>query len=120
RAFVVNGKKAEEQDAALHFQGGAITLAAGKGGRVFAALPYKDVTSAAFVRAKNPRWYPTLAAPPAGVDMPGGLFRSTRAWLALQSRDTYLIVRLNDEDFRRVLETVTERTGLKVEQLAPQ
>jgi hypothetical protein len=120
RAFVVNGKKAEEQDAILRFQGGVVTLASDKGGRVFAALPYREVTSAAFVRAKNPRWYPTLASPPSGVDMPGGLFRSARAWLALQSRDVYLIVRLNDEDVRRVLDAVTEHTGLKIEQLAPQ
>jgi hypothetical protein len=79
RAFVVNGKKAEEQDAVLRFQGGAITLAADKGGRVFAAMPYREVTSAAFVRAKNPRWYPTLAAPPSGVDMPGGVRGLRRA-----------------------------------------
>jgi len=120
RAFVVNGKKAEEQDAILRFEGGAITLSADKGGRVFGALPYREVTSATFVRAKNPRWYPTLASPPSGVDMPGGLFRSARAWLALQSRDAYVIVRLNDDTFRRVLDAVTERTGLKVEQLAAQ
>jgi hypothetical protein len=120
RAFVVTGKKAEEAAAVLRFQGGAVTLADDKGARVFAAMLYRDITSAAFVRAKNPRWYPTLAAPPSGVDMPGGLFRSTRAWLALQSRDTYLIVRLNDDDVRRVLDAVTERTGLKVEQLPPQ
>jgi len=91
-----------------------------QGGQVFAAIRYSDVTSASFVRAKNPRWSSSLASPPADVDMPGGLFRSSRAWLSLQSPYAYLIVRLNDSDFRQVLQTVTERTGVKVDQLAAQ
>jgi eukaryotic-like serine/threonine-protein kinase len=120
RAFVVTGKKAEEQPAVLRFEHGQITLAADKGDRVYASLGYKDVTSAAFVRAKNPRWFSTLESPPSDLDMPGGLFRSARAWLALQSRVAYLIVRLNDNDLRKVLDAVTERTGIKVELLAAQ
>jgi serine/threonine-protein kinase len=120
RALVVTGRKAEEESAVLRFEGGAITLTADKGGRVYSRLPYGELTSAAFVRAKNPRWYPTLAGPPSNVDMPGGLFRSSRGWLALQSRNSYLIVRLNDDTLRRVLDTVTERTGVKIEQLPSQ
>jgi serine/threonine-protein kinase len=120
RALVVTGRKAEEESAVLRFDGGAITLTAAKGGRVYGRMAYGDLTSAAFVRAKNPRWYPTLAGPPSNVDMPGGLFRSSRGWLALQSRNSYLIVRLNDDTLRRVLDTVTERTGVKVEQLPSQ
>jgi serine/threonine protein kinase len=120
RAFVVTGKKAEEEPAVLHFRGGQVSLVAEKGGQVFASIPYAELSSASFVRAKNPRWYPTLASPPSGVDMPGGLFRSSRPWLSLQSRSNYLIVRLNDNDFRAVLETITARTGVKVDQVAAQ
>jgi len=120
RAFVVVGRKAEEEAAVLHFNGGHVSLVADKGGKVFAAIRYADITSASFVRAKNPRWSSSLASPPADVDMPGGLFRSSRAWLSLQSPYAYLIVRLNDSDFRQVLQTVTERTGVKVDQLAAQ
>jgi serine/threonine-protein kinase len=120
RAFVVTGRKAEEQSAVLRFEAGAITLAADKGSRVYGQMPYAELTSATFVRAKNPRWYPTLAGPPSNVDMPGGLFRSSRGWLALQSRNGYLIVRLNDDTARHVLDTVTARTGVKVEQLPSQ
>ena len=120
RAFVVAGKKAEEEAAVLHFGSGHVSLVGDKGGRVFAAIRYADVTSASFVRAKNPRWSPSLASPPADVDMPGGLFRSSRAWLSLQFPFAYLNVRLNDGDFRQVLQTVTERIGVKVDQLAAQ
>ena len=43
---------------------------------------------------------------------PGGLFRPARHWLTLQSRATFLILRLNDDDWRQVVETVTGRTGV--------
>ena len=51
--------------------------------------------------------------------MPGGLFRGDRHWLALQSRDTYMIVRMNDGDWRAIIATVTDVLGLKVEELRP-
>ena len=119
-AFVVTGKKAEEQSAVLKFQAGHVALLADKGNRVYGTMAYADITSAGFLRAKNPRWYPTLAGPPPDVDMPGGFFRPSRGWLILQSRSTYLIVRLDDNDPRQVLQTVTERTGLKISDLPPQ
>jgi hypothetical protein len=56
-----------------------------------------------------------LAAPPANVDLPGGLFTPARHWLALQSRASFLIVRLSDANWRQVLEAVTARTGLQVQ-----
>jgi hypothetical protein len=51
------------------------------------------------------------------VDLPGGLFTGDRHWLALQSRSAYLIVRLNDQDYRQVMALVTERTGRPVERM---
>ena len=48
RAFVVAGKKAEEEAAVLHFGSGHVSLVGDKGGRVFAAIRYADVTSASF------------------------------------------------------------------------
>lgn len=82
-------------------------------------MPYRQVTSAAYTRDRNPRWYPTLAGPPVDVDMPGGMFRGDRHWLALQSRDSWMIVRMNDGDWRTITEAVTTFLGLKVEELRP-
>jgi hypothetical protein len=41
--------------------------------------------------------------------------RSARHWLTLQSRASYLIVRLNDDDWRQVTDAVSARTGVTVE-----
>jgi hypothetical protein len=67
------------------------------------------------VHAKDPRWSVILASPPPDTDFPGGLFRSARHWLTLQSRSTFLILRLDDSNWRRILQTVTARTGVAVD-----
>jgi serine/threonine-protein kinase len=114
RLLVVTGTKAQEQDAALRFDRGAVTVLRAGGGPPLGSIPYTEINSAAYTRAKHPKWWPTLAGPPATVDLPGGLFAGDRHWLALQSRGAYLILRLNDRDFRQVLEAVAERTGRPV------
>ena len=68
---------------------------------------------------KSPKWDATLTAPPADVNMPGGLFSSSRHWLTLQAKNTYIILRLNDEDYKKVLDTVTTRMGLSDRQTRP-
>jgi serine/threonine protein kinase len=118
RALIVAGKKASEQSAVLHFVDGRISLLADKSGGGLGSLLYRDILSALYIKAKNPKWDPKLAAPPTDVDMPGGLFRTAHHWLALQSRSSFLIVRLTDEDWQQVLQTVTARTSIKVERLA--
>jgi serine/threonine protein kinase len=117
RAFLVVGSKVEERDAILAIGGGRVAVSDERGERRFGSMNYADITAVAHTRAKNPRWYPTLAAPPANVDMPGGLFRSDRHWIAFQSRSTFLIVRVDDNDFRRVLDTANARLKVKAETL---
>ena len=117
RAFVVTGRKVDEPAAVLQFGDGRVRVTAPRGEPRYGELPYADVTSASYVRAKNPLWYPTLAAPPANVDMPGGLFRSDRHWLTLQSRSGYLIVRLTDGEYRQVIETANARLRVRVERM---
>ena len=117
RAFVVTGRKVDEREAVLQFGDARVRVTAPRGEPRYGDLPYADITSASYVRAKNPRWYPTLAAPPANVDMPGGLFRSERHWLTLQSRAGYLIVRLTDGEYRQVIETANARLRVRVEQM---
>jgi serine/threonine protein kinase len=118
RALVVDGKKADDRPAVLAFGAGQVSLAAEKGGAPLAAMPYGEITYAVHVHARDPKWSVVLAAPPGDVDLPGGLFRSARHWLTLQSRSSFMIVRLGDSDWPKVMETVTARTGIKVEQPA--
>ena len=119
RAFIVNGDDVDEPSAELTIAPDGVRLADERGARVLATLPAAALTSAAYTRARNPRWYPTLAGPPAGVDMPGGLFRGRYHWLALQGREGYVIVRMNDSDWERITGTVTRILGLEIHQLDP-
>ena len=117
RALVVSGKKASEENATLQFTSDGVALI-GQNGASFGTLLYRDVTYATYVRARDPKWSVVLASPPPDVDLPGGNMlgiRSARHWLTLQSRASYLIVRLNDDDWREVTEAVSARTGVTVE-----
>jgi hypothetical protein len=114
---VVTGRRVDEREALLQFGDGRVRVTGPRGEPRYGDMSYADITSASYTRAKNPRWYPTLAGPPANVDMPGGLFRSDRHWLTLQSRAGYLIVRLTDGEFRRVIETANARLRVRVEQI---
>jgi len=78
------------------------------------ALRYPQIAKATYVRARDPQWDPLLSAPAGKIDVPGILGRS-RHWLVLQSKDAYVILRLDGEDRLDVLKAFEERTGLVVE-----
>lgn len=114
RLLTLNGKKAGETVAMLGFGNGHVSGLAPSGATIV-ALAYGEITNAVYVRAKDPKWSVVLASPPPDVDLPGGLFRSARRWLTLQSRSNFLIVRLNDNDWRQVIDTLATRAGVKVD-----
>lgn len=116
----MTGRRVEEVDAVLIFGEGRVTLANNSGQTSLGALPYDQVRSAVYTNDRNPRWYPTLAGPPADADMPGGVFRRASHWLTLQSRTGYLIVRMNDADFRQIRATVADYLKIPVDELRPQ
>ena len=115
RLLVVAGRRAEEQPGVLNFADGRVAIVNEQSGATLGAIPYSELTHAQYTRGKDPRWSPVLAAPPSDVDLPSGLFSPARHWLALQSRGSFLIVRLSDNNWRQVLQTVTARTGLEVQ-----
>ena len=50
--------------------------------------------------------------------MEGGAFgflKGGRNWLAVRTKQTSLVLRVGDEDLRRVIAALEERTGQKVE-----
>ena len=118
RAFLVVGGKVEERDAQLTFGNGRVAATDQTGRTAYATVAYADVAAVAHSRGENPRWLPAFGGPPPKLDMPGGLFRSDRHWIAFQSRTGYVIVRVNDDDYRGVLETSNARLKVKAQTLA--
>lgn len=113
-----SGKKADEQPAIINFVNGQMTVVSPRAGTTLATMPYADLTYAVYIHAKDPKWSVVLSAPPPDPDLPGGLFRSARHWLTLQSRSAFMILRLNDGDWRTILQAVSARTGVQVERPA--
>jgi len=114
----VVGTKAQDQDVLMSFVGGQISLTAKSGGSALVSMPYKTVVHATYTKAKDPKWDATLPAPPDKLDMPGFIIRTARHWLTLQSKTGYLILRLDDDNFERIVQTIEARTGVKVERIA--
>jgi hypothetical protein len=51
------------------------------------------------------------------MDIPGGVpfMRGARNWLVLQSKTDYLVLFLDDANWRDVVSAIEARTGLKVD-----
>jgi len=114
----VVGSKAQDQDVLMSFVSGQISITAKSGGSALVSMPYKTVAHATYTHAKDPKWDATLPGPPDKLDMPGFVIRTARHWLTLQSKTGYLILRLDDDNWERIVQTVETRASIKVERVA--
>jgi hypothetical protein len=112
-AVGANSRRGVERDVVINFGGGQISVLPRDGGAAIAAVPYQRIRRATLVNARDPKWDPTLAAPPADLDV-GTVIRRARAWLVVQTADAYAILRL-DTNAARIIETLEARTGIKVD-----
>jgi hypothetical protein len=113
----VNGTKVTDQDVLLSFVGGQMHLTGKSGGSSIMTLAYKTLAHATYVHARDPKWDATLPAPAGDkLDMPG-LIHPSRHWLTLQTRSGYVILRLDDINWERILQAVEARTGQKVDRV---
>ena len=102
----------------MNLSAGQITVVSKKGGEALKTVPYRKLLRATYVHSKDPKWDQALPAPPTDLDIPG-VFRSSHHWLALQTASEYVILRLSDDNWRNVLQTVESRTGLKIDRPEP-
>ena len=114
KLLTVNGSRTTASDAALHFSEAEISVQSSDTKVGGAALAYPQVAKATYVHARDPKWDPLLGGPAGKIDVPGILGRA-RHWLVLQSKDSYVILRLDGNDRLDVLKAFEERTGLVVE-----
>jgi hypothetical protein len=114
KLLVVNGRRTDDRDVLLSFTGSEFAILPKDGGAAMSTVPYRRLVRATYVRGRNPRWDPALAAPPPDLDV-GSIFRQSRHWLVLQTRTDYAIFRLDDSNAQRVIETLEQRTGRRVD-----
>ena len=114
--MAVKGDDSQDQDALVNFGGGQITVVPKDGGAAFASVPYATIAHATYSHSKDPKWDGSLPAPPDNLNIHGFL-RGTRHWLMLQSKTAFVLLRLDDNNFRAVLDTIENRCRLKVDRM---
>jgi hypothetical protein len=116
KELFVAGRNGTERDVLLYFGGGQLSVVAQNGSPI-SSFQYPDLLVVTYVKARDPKWDESLRpGPPLNLDVPGGMFRATRHWLVIQARTGYLLLRLEDANWKSVVDTIEARTGLKVSQ----
>jgi hypothetical protein len=114
--MAIKGQDSQDQDALINFGGGQITVVPKDGGTAFSTWPYGSVTHATFAHTKDPKWDATLPGPPDNLTI-HGFMRGARNWLVLQSKAAYVLLRLDDANWRSVVNAIESRCGVKVDRL---
>ncbi|HWB18605.1 MAG TPA: serine/threonine-protein kinase [Vicinamibacterales bacterium] len=110
----VTGNKSDDEDALINFASGQISFVSKKTGSALGAIPYKGLVHATYIHARDPRWDASLPGPPKDLDV-GGILRTPKDWLVLQTASSYHVLRLDSSNWQRALELVEQRTGVRVD-----
>jgi serine/threonine protein kinase len=112
--MAVKGQDSQDQDALINFGGGQITVVPKDGGTAYSTWPYTSVAHATYAHTKDPKWDATLPGPPENLTI-HGFMRGARNWLVLQSKTAYVLLRLDDANWRSVVNAIESRCGVKVD-----
>jgi hypothetical protein len=118
KTLVADGTKSRELDALLLLEPERLVVRNRDNGSILQATPYQSIAAATYTRSKQPRWQEAESVAPIPKNFSGSGFflKSSRHWLTLQSKTEFVILRLEDKNFRMVLASLEARTGLKVQQ----
>jgi hypothetical protein len=118
RMLTVSGKKAKDDEVFVSFANGQVSVLPKERGTPLVAWPYKSVLHATYIKARDPRWDTSFASPPDGLDV-GGVLRTSKNWFVLQNHDGYVVLRLSDANYARVIELIEARAGIRVARPQP-
>jgi hypothetical protein len=119
RALVGKASGARQRHARLLLADGKITVTADDGTRTLHSIHYGEVISISYSRGRDPMWNsperPARLARTGGgnlLEKLDGLFVDPH-WIALRTegKKDFVILRVEDEQVRRVLAALEERTG---------
>ena len=115
KAVVVDGGKNLEHDATTELADGKVTVTE-KNHRVIAAIPYAAIVGISQSNSKQPLWNsPEGPAEIFKVETGAfGFLKGGRNWLAVRTKDQSLVLRVSDENVRRIIEALEARTRQKV------
>jgi hypothetical protein len=117
-AVVADGDKFREREATILLANGTMSVTQ-KDAKVVAGFPFSAVESISFSTERHPQWM-SPNGPAELLKVEGGVFgiRRGRNWIALRTKDAVQVIRVKDEDVKRVITALEERTGRPVVRVA--
>jgi hypothetical protein len=118
KAVVADGDKRREREASVVVADGAVTVLQNSD-RVLYSIPIPSITGLTYSNSKQPLWNsPTGPAEAMRVDSGAfGFLKGGRNWFGVQTKDSLLVLRVEDEAVARVIAGLQDRTGLTLERL---
>jgi hypothetical protein len=92
----------------------------GKDKALVTAVPFADVVAVSYSNSRQPLWN-TPDGPSEIAHLDGGAFgflRGNQHWVSLRTGSMSLVLRLRDQDSRRIVLAFEERLGKKVERVS--
>ena len=121
RAVVVDGDKRRERDATVLVADGTVTVTdKEKNGTALYTIPIDSVVGMTYSNSRQPLWN-SPSGPAEAMKVEAGAFgflKGGRNWFGLQTKDSLLMLRVDDEAVGRVTAGLQERTGLTLQRLA--
>ena len=120
RAVVADGDKRRERDATVVVADGTVTVTEKeKNGKALYSFPLDSVVGMTYSNSKQPLWNsPNGPAEAMRVDSGAfGFLKGGRNWFGLQTKDSLLVLRVDDDAVGRVTAGLQERTGLTLQRL---
>jgi hypothetical protein len=119
-AVVTDGDKRRERDASVVVADGVVTVTEKqKNGKALYAIPVDDVVGVTYSNSRQPLWS-SPSGPAEAMKVDGGalgFLKGGRNWFGLQTKDSLLVLRVDDELVGRVTAGLQERTGLTLQRL---
>jgi eukaryotic-like serine/threonine-protein kinase len=119
-AVVTDGDKRRERDALVVVEDGVVTVTEKqKNGKALYAVSIDDVVGVTYSNSRQPLWNsPSGPAEAMKVDAGAlGFLKGGRNWFGLQTKDSLLVLRVDDDLVSRVTSGLQERTGLTLQRL---
>jgi serine/threonine-protein kinase len=119
-AVVTDGDKRRERDALVVVADGVVTVTEKqKNGKALYAVSVDDVVGVTYSNSRQPLWN-SPNGPVEAMKVDGGalgFLKGGRNWFGLQTKDSLLVLRVDDGLVSRVTSGLQERTGLTLQRL---
>jgi serine/threonine-protein kinase len=118
KAVVSDGDKRRERDASVVVADGTVTVLQNSD-RVLYSIPVLSITALTYSNSKQPLWN-SPKGPAEAMRVESGAFgflKGERNWFGIQTKESLLVLRVDDEAVARVIAGLQDRTGLTLERL---